>query len=317
MNEKNKFTENDLIFREIKEKERMKFYEYAFESNMDFSGKLGISFDFLKKFCRINRIFLGIPAKIFMKNTEDVFVLHEGEIVAGYTLINEVKKNQYMLGNLFTRPKFQRKGIATIVMNKIVRDVNGKKIELDVDAKNIAAVNLYNKFGFQETKSTKQFINESPLEVKNNSDDFVIRVATAEDLEKLSKLQEAFSKMGNIQKSYKNSFGKTKKKALRIENQFPAVILKDSEILGIGRARWSKGMPNTIQVMATAILPEAKEVYPNFVSFFTKEAQQYGIEKFIWDTSEYTKPFDEYIIPYLGEPARLGLTMVRNEDVEN
>lgn len=317
MNEQNKISENDLTFRQIKEKERMKFYEYAFESNMEFSSNLGISFDFLKKFCRINRIFLGIPARVFMKNLVDIFVLYEGEIVAGYTLVNEEKKNQYMLGNLFTRPKFQRRGIATIVMNKIVHDVNGKKIELDVDAKNIAATNLYKKFDFHETKSTKQFINESPLEVKNNSNDFVIRVATAEDLEKLSKLQEAFSKMGNLQKSYKNSFGKTKKKALRIENQFPAVILKDSEILGIGRARWSKGMPNTIQIMATAILPEAKEVYPNFVSFFTKEAQQYGIEKFIWDTSEYTKPFDEYIIPYLGEPARVGLTMVRNEDVEN
>ncbi len=76
-------------------------------------------------------------------------------------------------------------------------------------------------------------------------------------------------------------------------------------------------MPNTVRIIASAILPEAKEVYPNFVSFLTKETQQYGIEKCIWKTCEYTKPFDECIIPYLGEPVRIGLTMERTEDAEN
>ncbi|MHA1202779.1 MAG: hypothetical protein ACTSQ4_09685 [Candidatus Heimdallarchaeaceae archaeon] len=85
----------DLEFRKIKERERMSFYEFAFESTKDRASTLGISFDFLKKFCKINRILLGLPGKILMKDIDDIVTEIDGEIAAGFTIMYDKKKDKY------------------------------------------------------------------------------------------------------------------------------------------------------------------------------------------------------------------------------
>ena len=71
---------SQYLFRSIKEKERMAFYEYAFESTRDFSEKeKGFNFFFLKRFCQLNRLVLGLPFKILTRNVKDIVVKFNGK----------------------------------------------------------------------------------------------------------------------------------------------------------------------------------------------------------------------------------------------
>ncbi len=313
MNPDNRVKKENLKFRRIKEKERMFFYESAFESTRDFSENIiGIDFAVLKKICMINRFLLGVPFKILAKNMKDFFIEYEGQVVAGYTMIFDKKTDSYELGNLFTRPNFQGRGIGNIVMKKIIKEYSHKTIKLSVNNTNEAALHLYKKYGFIEDYSIKEYFQEIPLEVDSNLDGYKIRLATKEDLTKLTRIINEIPEMNNLAKKYKKTFGKTQKKKLRLENHLPAVIEKNGEILGIGRAFWSKGAPETAQIAAVAILPEVKEIYPYFISFLTKEAEKYDLKKFSWTNNQRTKIFAEYIEPFLNEPSRIGYVMSRN-----
>ncbi len=313
MNHKTKIDPTDLKYRQIKEKERMTFYDYAFESTRDFSENvIGINFDALRKMCKINSALLGIPFKLLARNMIDYFVEFQGEIVAGYTHIYDKKKDEYELGNLFTRPEFQGRSIGNAVMNRVISESNNKKISLSVNNMNEAAIHLYKKYGFKEDYSIKEYFQKIPLELETNPKGFEIRLATKADLSRLDRIKKELPDMKDIAKHYKKTIGKTEKKKLRLENHLPAIIEKDGEILGIGRAFWSKGAPETAQIAAIAVLPEAKEVYPYFISFLTKEAEKYGLKKFSWTKNRKTEIFAEFLEPHLGEPARIGYFMSRN-----
>ncbi|MHA1200265.1 MAG: GNAT family N-acetyltransferase [Candidatus Heimdallarchaeaceae archaeon] len=312
MNTKLKINPIDLKYRSIKEKERMLFFDYAFESVRDFAENvIGINFESLEKMCKINRVLLGLPFKIFASNVKDFFIEYEDEIVAGYTIIYDKKKDAYELGNLFTKPEFQGRGIGNIVIQKIIDEYGHKTIKLSVDNFNEAALHLYRKYGFKEDYSTKEYFQEIPLEIDLYPDDFHVRLATKEDIERLDRINNEIPDLRDLKKNYKKSLGKTENKKLRLQNFLPAVIEKNGEILGIGRAIWSKGAPKTAMIAAIAILPEAKEAYPLLISFLTKEAEQYGLEKFSWSHTQKTDIFAEYLEPYLNEPARIGYEMSR------
>jgi len=90
--------------------------------------------------------------------------------------------------------------------------------------------------------------------------------------------------------------------------------LKNDKIVGIGRAMWSKNIPNTAFINASAILQEANEQYPTFLTFITNELISYDIKKFIWNLTEKTKPFEKSLVPFLSEPARESIIMEKKID---
>ncbi len=312
MSENNKIQLKDLKFRQIKERERMTFYEYAFESTRDHASTMGISFDFLKKFCKINNIFLGLPGKILMKNFSDVVTEIDGEIAAGFTMIYDKKKDKYGLGNVFTRPKFQRKGLGNAVMQHIINSYGEKKIDLGVNRTNAVAIHLYEKYGFIEDSIEDQFIGDLPFPSINPPEGYSVRLAEKADLAKLDRIKNELPDMKSIEKSYRKSFNKTETKKMRLSNQLPSVLLNGEQIVGIGRAIWSKGLPNTAQLIASAVLPEAVEAYPSFLSFLANSTEEFGMKKYIWDLTKRTESFSKVMRPVLGEPNRSGVTMVRD-----
>lgn len=304
-------SKRSLVFKKIKEKERMQFYEFAFESTKENLSKLGVSLNVLKKFCKINRILLGLPAKLIMKNMKDFFVINNGEIVAGYTIIFNKKEDEYELANLFTRPEYQGIGIGNKVMQKIVEEYGEKTISLGVDEKNTIALHLYEKYDFKKKSSMKQFIIELPLKTKNLPENYSARLAVKSDLNFLEKITDNVPDMENLPKIYKNSFNKTKNKKLRLSYQLPVVLLKRNDIVGIARAEWSKGTKETANIIATGIIHDAVDAYPGFIGFITQKLSKMGFTKVIWTNNEKTEPFFNSLKPFIGEPWRNGLKMER------
>ncbi|MHA2248174.1 MAG: GNAT family N-acetyltransferase [Candidatus Hodarchaeales archaeon] len=311
MNFKN--VKNDYQFRRLKNKELEDFIEYAFESTRDRAEKkIGISFKFLKRMCQLNRLLLGIPWKFIARNSDHIVVVKEETICAGFTAIHDKKKDEYKIGNFFTRTQFQGQGIGNLLMEYIVEEYGRTKLILDVDTNNEAALHLYKKFGFSEKSSIQEFLFSSPLKTRSFPSDFYARKARKEDLNNLNRIMNEIPDMEDLPKRYKKSFNKTKEKRFRMRNQIPAVLLNEkSEILGIGEAMWTKVIPNFVQIIATAILPEAKLAYPSFISFLTELAAEYNISRGAWEKTEKTKIFFEEMKPYIGEPYRIGWIMER------
>ncbi|NPD88582.1 MAG: GNAT family N-acetyltransferase [Asgard group archaeon] len=307
-----KITLSELKFRKIKEKERMPFYEYAFESGKEHATNvLGLSFDYLKKICKINRILLGLPLRIFARNMKDYFAELDDEIVAGFSIFFDKKKDKYELGNVFTRPKFQGRGIGNLVMKEVLSSYGHKKIELSVDETNDVAIHLYYKYGFKKEYTTAEYVEELPFETKTLPNGYSLRIAKKEDLSKLEKITKAFPKLNDIPKIYKKSFNKTEKRKFRMMFQLPGILLHGEEIVGIGRVIWNSGVPETAQMSVFAVLNEASDAYPCLVSFLTDQTMKYGLKKMVWDRTEKTEAFANEMEQFLGQPTRTGLKMRR------
>ena len=64
--------------------------------------------------------------------------------------------------NIVTNKNYRRKGIATIMLNNLIelsKEFNVSKIELEVNEKNISAINLYQKKGFKQVGIRKKYYN--------------------------------------------------------------------------------------------------------------------------------------------------------------
>ncbi|MHA1126889.1 MAG: GNAT family N-acetyltransferase [Candidatus Heimdallarchaeota archaeon] len=310
---KKKIDESELTFRKVKEKERLEFYQNAMEAVNEYAtSSLGFNWDSFKRLLKLNQLTLGLIAKIFMKNMVDYAVIYQDKMIAGYTIITE--KEKYELGNVFTIPEYQGRGIATILLNRVIGECSDKPIKLDVDVKNEVAIHIYQKYGFKEIDRTKEFIEQLPFFTKPFATGFSARLLEKEDIEVVVESLNEIPKIDLIAKAYKKALKKKKKKKLQIDNQVPCVLLKNEKIVGIGRAMWSKTIPNTASIHASAILPEANEQYPTFLTFITNELISYDIKKFIWNLTERTKPFEKSIGPFLSEPARESLIMEKKID---
>jgi GNAT superfamily N-acetyltransferase len=307
---------SQYLFRTIKENERMAFYEYAFESTREFAEKeKGVNFAFLKRFCLFNRLMLGLPFKILTRNVKDIVVTFGGkEITAGFTIFHDKKKDEYHMGNFFTRPEYQGRGIGNLVLRKVIDDYGDKKISLVVDERNEVALHLYRKFGFKEKSSVQEFTFDVPLDTKDFPAGYSARIAMKEDLTKLDRLMEEIPDMENLSKQFKKSLNKTEKKKFRVQNYLPAVLIRDGEIMGISDAYWTKMTPDSAHIIANAVLLEAKESYPSFISFLTREAEKYGIKRAEWEKTEKSEAFFDEMKPFLPKSIRTGCKMEFQRD---
>ncbi|MHA1760977.1 MAG: GNAT family N-acetyltransferase [Candidatus Heimdallarchaeota archaeon] len=312
--QKMKIKESELIFRKVKERERLEFYQNAMEAVNEYAtSSLGFNWDSFKRLLKINRLTFGLIAKIFMKNMIDYVIIYQDKMIAGYTIITE--KEKYELGNVFTIPDYQGRGVASILMNRVLTEYSDNPIRLDVNVKNEVAIHIYKKYGFEEIERTKEFIEELPFPTKPFTNGFSARLLEKEDIELLKKALNEIPKIDLITKAYNKALKKKKKKRkLQIDNQVPCVLLKNDKIVGIGRAMWSKNIPNTAFINASAILQEANEQYPTFLTFITNELISYDIKKFIWNLTEKTKPFEKSLVPFLSEPARESIIMEKKID---
>ncbi|NHJ47742.1 MAG: GNAT family N-acetyltransferase [Asgard group archaeon] len=311
---KNKIDEKELIFRKVKEKERLTFYQNAMLSVNEFAtSSLGFSWKRFKRILMLNRLTFGLIAKIFMKDMVDYAVVYDNKMVAGFTILTS--KENYALGNVFTIPEYRGKGLASIIVNKVTSEFSDKPIELNVDIKNEIAIHIYKKYGFKEKNRTKQFIENIPFQTKPFAKGYSAKILEYNDLENLDKLRKEIPQFDVILKAYKRGLKKSKKRALQIETQVPCALLEDNEIIGLGRAVWSKTTPHTATILASAILPEGTENYASFITFITTELIPYDIKKFNWNLSEKTKPFENSFVSFLSKPVRESIVMEKEIEI--
>lgn len=281
MNVQNTLSQEKLIFRKLKKKERLQFFTYIFETGSDDVSAMGLSFKLVKRLCTIDRMLLGLPFNLILKNSK-IFVLdYEGEMVGGFSLTNITQSTQYLLGNVFIKPSLQGQGLGNIILKKIVSDFNDKPIKLDVTTTNKSAIHLYEKYGFIEKERRQEYLFELPLEAIELPVDYILKPAAKEDLKNIGKLRASLPESDDIEKSLKKSLNKTSKKMLRFTYQFSVVLVKEAEILGIGFANWTKISPNTAVVSIKIASPEAKAVYAQIFSYLAIRIQVYAIERVI------------------------------------
>ena len=157
-------------------------------------------------------------------------------------------------------------------------------------------------------------IEKLPFPTKPFANGFSARLLEEKDIEVLEEALNEIPKIDLIAKAYKKGLKKKKKKKLQIDNQLPCALLHNEKIVGIGRAMWSKNLPQTASIHASAILPEAHDQYATFLTFITNELISYDIQKFIWNLTERTKPFEKSIEPFLSEPARESIIMEKKSE---
>ena len=308
---KNRITESDLVFRKVKLKEQYEFYRNAMESVDEFAtSSLGFSWNTFKKVLLLNRLTGGLVGKIFMKNINDYIVVFEDKMVAGYSIASSDERDE--LGNVFTIPSYQGRGIASIMLKKILSDHSDKPIRLDVNTKNEIAIHIYSKNGFVEIGRTKEYIIKTPIISKPFDVNFSARRFQKEDVKNLADLKEEVPNLDVITKAYSKSLRKTKKNSRRIETHVPFVLLENDTIVGLARAIWSKMTPGTASILASVIKNDAKENYAPFLSYISEELIDYGIKKVVWNLTEKTRPFEDYIKPYIGDPIRESIIMEKN-----
>ncbi len=311
MNKKFDIAHEDLQFAKLKSKEQSQFFTYLYETGTEDFEAMGYSLESLMKLVRTNKLLLGIPLKIMAKQTQMYTVKRNNEIIGGFSLSYNLNKHDYFLGNFFTRPDLQGKGIGNMMLKKLLTLYESNQIRLLVNEKNSNAIHLYNKYGFQRISLIQQFICNIPLKSKQFPEGYHARRAEKKDIQKIGEIIKKIPEMKDLKKDLRKSIGKAKKKLLRVKNQFSAVLCRNDEILGVGFAIWTKNSRNTAQLFVKAVLPEAKEAYSGFASFITKEIRSYNIEKIIYTRNNQTEPFFSEIEPYLGEPSKKELVMVK------
>lgn len=314
MNVQNTLSQEKLIFRKLKKKERLQFFTYIFETGSDDVSAMGLSFKLVKRLCTIDRMLLGLPFNLILKNSK-IFVLdYEGEMVGGFSLTNITQSTQYLLGNVFIKPSLQGQGLGNIILKKIVSDFNDKPIKLDVNTTNKSAIHLYKKYGFLEKERRQEYLFELPLEVIELPGDYILRPTAKEDLKNISKLSASLTESDNIEKLLKKSLNKTSKKMLRFNYQFSVVLIKDGEILGVGFATWTKLSPNTAVISIKVASPEAKEVYAQIFNYLAIKIQDYAIERVISFKNEINHEEFKQIKEFVSKTLKEDLIMLKTAD---
>ena len=87
-----------------------------------------------------------------------VLVYETQDMIVGVIIATDLKETCDIL-ILIVDPKYRKRGIASNLIDYLISelDENLKLITLEVSTKNIAAINLYEKFGFEIINTRKQY----------------------------------------------------------------------------------------------------------------------------------------------------------------
>jgi len=301
----------DLKFDKLKSKDQFQFFKYLYETGTEDFEAMGYSLDSLKKLVRKNKLLFGIPLKIMAKQTQMYTVKRNGELVGGFSLSHNPQSKLYFLGNFFTRPDLQGKGIGNEMLKKLIEKYEFSQIRLVVNEKNERAIHLYKKYGFNQKTIIEQYICQIPLEMKAIPEKYIARSAEKSDNHKIGRIIKEVPGMEDLKINLKKSINKSKKRLFRMKYAYSAVLCKNDEIHGVGFAVWNKNAKNTAQLFIKAVLPEAKSAYSGFFSYITHEIKKYGIEKIVFVRNFQVEHFFDEIEPYLGEPSKRELVMLK------
>lgn len=97
--------------------------------------------------------------KEVISDTDSVYNYMEDEIVLGYLEIRLVDGVVDIM-NLFVSEDARRKGIATALMNEMIKKEDFNRIMLEVNENNNPAIRLYTKLGFKEISYRERYYDE-------------------------------------------------------------------------------------------------------------------------------------------------------------
>ena len=97
--------------------------------------------------------------KEILSDTDSIYNYMDGDKVLGYLEIRLVDGVLDIM-NLFVNEEDRRKGIATELMNKMIKEENYSRIMLEVNENNDSAIRLYNKLGFKEISLRDRYYGE-------------------------------------------------------------------------------------------------------------------------------------------------------------
>jgi ribosomal protein S18 acetylase RimI-like enzyme len=112
---------------------------------------------------------LGLRMEFYVAEVEDT-------IASGIQL--NIEKDEVYVGNLMTHPKYQRQGLARMLLHltsRRARELDVKKVGLDARADNVNAVSLYTSEGFETTYHSGRFQLDSVIEsTKSTPSDLIV-----------------------------------------------------------------------------------------------------------------------------------------------
>lgn len=91
---------------------------------------------------------LGLPSSEFL-------VADDGKDIAGMAYARQINDTQVKLAQLYVLPDFQGKGVGKLLLNEIEESFfEAREITLEVEEKNVEAIQFYEKNGFMKTGKT-------------------------------------------------------------------------------------------------------------------------------------------------------------------
>lgn len=94
--------------------------------------------------------------KEILSDTDSIYNYMDGEITLGYLEIRLVDGVVDIM-NLYVNEDSRRKGIASSLMNEMMRVEKYSRIMLEVNEHNLEAIRLYNKLGFKEISLRERY----------------------------------------------------------------------------------------------------------------------------------------------------------------
>ena len=83
-------------------------------------------------------------------------VLYNNTVV-GFISIVDSLRDDLVIGNIAVTSQYKQKGVASLLLNNVLSIYPNRQITLQVRQSNIAAQNLYTKFGFKKTNIIKNY----------------------------------------------------------------------------------------------------------------------------------------------------------------
>jgi ribosomal-protein-alanine N-acetyltransferase len=79
------------------------------------------------------------------------------DTVVGFISIVDSLRDALVIGNIAVTSRYKQKGVASLLLSNVLSIYPNRQVTLQVRQSNIAAQNLYTKFGFKKTNIVKNY----------------------------------------------------------------------------------------------------------------------------------------------------------------